>query len=175
MFKTILLATDGSDHATKAAAIAADLAARYDARLVIVTVLSRTMTLETVESTPQARRLSRASKAQIRKIHEYVAVGRKAGTEVEAFVPALPSLVNELGELILDDAEAIAARKKVERVTRVTGHGDVAGEILKQAEKLKADLIVMGTRGLSDLRGLLVGSISHKIIHHAKCPCLTVK
>jgi nucleotide-binding universal stress UspA family protein len=33
----------------------------------------------------------------------------------------------------------------------------------------------MGTRGLSDFSGLLVGSVAHKVIHHADCPVLVVR
>ena len=39
----------------------------------------------------------------------------------------------------------------------------------------KPDMIVMGRRGLSDLQGLLMGSVSHKVSHLADCACLTVK
>ncbi len=46
--------------------------------------------------------------------------------------------------------------------------------ILKVAENCKADLIVMGTRGLGAVKGLLVGSVSRKVIHYAECPVMVV-
>ena len=48
-------------------------------------------------------------------------------------------------------------------------------EILHSIDVNKVDLIVMGTRGLSDIKGLLLGSVSHKLIQLAPCPTLTVK
>lgn len=53
--------------------------------------------------------------------------------------------------------------------------GSVAPTIIEAARSFDCDLIVMGTRGLSDFSGLLVGSIAHKVIHHAECPVLVVR
>ena len=53
--------------------------------------------------------------------------------------------------------------------------GDPAKEILNIANEEHADIIVMGRRGLGDLAGLLLGSVSHKVAHLAECACLTVK
>ena len=43
------------------------------------------------------------------------------------------------------------------------------------AQDRKADAIVMGSRGLSDIKGLFLGSVSHKVSHLAECTCITVK
>ncbi|HET8525079.1 MAG TPA: universal stress protein [Actinomycetota bacterium] len=53
--------------------------------------------------------------------------------------------------------------------------GSIAPTIIEAARSLGSDLIVMGTRGLSDFSGLLVGSIAHKVIQHADCPVLVVR
>ena len=53
--------------------------------------------------------------------------------------------------------------------------GAPAELILEVAETNKCDLIIMGTRGLSGLRGLLLGSQVQKVISHADCPVLAVK
>ena len=50
-----------------------------------------------------------------------------------------------------------------------------AESIIEAAETQNCDLIVMGTRGLGGLRGLLLGSQIHKVISLAKCPVLAVK
>ena len=53
--------------------------------------------------------------------------------------------------------------------------GDYANEILKLAEEKKIDMIIMGRRGLSTLKGFMTGSVSHKVAQRADCSVLTVK
>ncbi len=51
-----------------------------------------------------------------------------------------------------------------------------AGEVIVAvADTEKADLIIMGSRGLSDLEGLIVGSVTHRVLHAASCPVLVVR
>jgi nucleotide-binding universal stress UspA family protein len=52
--------------------------------------------------------------------------------------------------------------------------GDPARAILDAAEDEKCDLIVMGTRGLSDFVGMALGSVSHKVLHATSCMVLLV-
>jgi nucleotide-binding universal stress UspA family protein len=47
--------------------------------------------------------------------------------------------------------------------------------IVELAEKLPADLIVIGTRGLSGVKHVLLGSVAERTIRHAPCPVLTIK
>ena len=54
-------------------------------------------------------------------------------------------------------------------------HGRPADEIIRYAEESGADLLVMGSRGLGALREFALGSVSHKVLTHAKCPVLVVK
>lgn len=54
-------------------------------------------------------------------------------------------------------------------------HGRAASVILDLAKEEGAELIVMGTRGLTDWSGLLLGSVSHKVLHMAECPVLLVR
>jgi nucleotide-binding universal stress UspA family protein len=51
----------------------------------------------------------------------------------------------------------------------------VAQEIVDVATETDSGLVVMGTRGLTDWRGLLVGSVAHGVVHHAACPVLLVR
>ncbi len=54
-------------------------------------------------------------------------------------------------------------------------HGRPAEEIIHYLEKSDADLMVIGCRGLNALQEFAIGSVSHKVIKHAKCPVLVVK
>lgn len=58
---------------------------------------------------------------------------------------------------------------------RVLLRGDAATEILNFSNNNKVDLIVAGSRGLSQLRGFFVGSVSRKLVHYAHCSVLIVK
>lgn len=53
--------------------------------------------------------------------------------------------------------------------------GSAAEVIVRVAEIRESDLIVMGSRGLGTLRGLLVGSQSQKVLQHAPCPVMIVR
>lgn len=56
----------------------------------------------------------------------------------------------------------------------VIGNDDPATEILKELKASDADLVVMGRRGLGGVSSLLLGSVSQKVSHDARCACLTV-
>lgn len=53
--------------------------------------------------------------------------------------------------------------------------GHVARDIVDTAKAFESDLIVMGSRGLSDVQGLLLGSVTHKVMHLAQVPVLVVQ
>lgn len=53
--------------------------------------------------------------------------------------------------------------------------GHPAADIIDFAKKDKSDLIVMGSRGLSPMKGLLLGSVSEKVLRHASCAVTIVR
>lgn len=176
MFKKIVLATDGSAHAMKAAKVAADLAATYGAQLAIVNVLPEALSLQDVERAPQAKKLSRKVKSEI--ADTWNTLVRSPTHDAEAlyqWVPALQTVRKELHDCILQEAERVAKARKVKRVIRVATNGEPAQRIAEYAKKAKADLVVMGARGLGAFGALVFGSVSRKVTGAIKCPVLIVK
>ncbi len=57
----------------------------------------------------------------------------------------------------------------------ISAAGNAGEEILRAAEKEKIDTIIVGSRGLSTASELLLGSVSHNILHNAKCPVVIVR
>ena len=53
--------------------------------------------------------------------------------------------------------------------------GRAAREIVDEAQRAKVDGIVLGSRGLSDWKAILVGSVAHKVISHAECPVIVAR
>lgn len=175
MFKNILIGTDGSNHAKRATKLAADLASVYGARLTIVNVQPASLSLEDLASMRQAKRLPREVTADINRLRDALRRSAEAEMASLAYVPAPRSAIEAVGKRIVEEAVEIAKVQKATKITSVTLEGDPATKILEQAKKSKADLIVVGTRGLSRVGELILGSVSHKVVHMAKCPCLTVK
>ena len=77
------------------------------------------------------------------------------------------------GQSILDDALASLGESNFE-IHQELLEGPEPDAILACAKKNQADLIIMGTRGMGALKGLLVGSVSRKVIHLATCPVMVV-
>ena len=80
---------------------------------------------------------------------------------------------------------AIAGQDLLDAASKLVGEGvdihtellfgPAAEEIIKVAEVREADLIVMGSSGLSAFAGLLVGSHTQKVISHAHCPVMVIR
>jgi nucleotide-binding universal stress UspA family protein len=60
-------------------------------------------------------------------------------------------------------------------VIRRVRAGGAPEEIVQTALDVGATLIVMGTRGLTEWRSLLIGGVANKVVHHAHCPVLLVR
>ena len=147
MINRILVPTDGSAACNRAVTLAAHLAIKHDASLYLLNVI-RDMQLP----------------AELRKMAKVENIGQ-ARQDVLEFV----------AEKILGDAERRAKRKGVKAVRKATGQGDPATAIAKYTQRNKIDLMVMGTRGLGNVKGMLMGSVSRKVANACNVNLLIVR
>jgi nucleotide-binding universal stress UspA family protein len=146
VFTRIVVGTDGSDTAAEAVRQAVDLAKLAGATLSIVSA------------------------------YEPISKRRVEGEKLDA-----PSDVQyEIGpredvNLVLDAAAASARKEGVEEVQTHPVEGDPAEAILNVAEETKADLIVVGNKGMTGARRFLLGSVPNNVSHHAPCSVIIVR
>lgn len=177
MLKSILVATDGSDHAAKAVTLASDLGAKYGARLILAHVRLWHARSDTLHALADRRALSKKLKTLLDEYEgEYLMEMARAGVPT-GFNSAPPpfELVEVIGKQITTRAEKAAIKAGVKKISTVMADGDPADAILEIAEKEKPDMIILGSRGLSDLEGIFLGSVSHKVSARADTTCVTVK
>lgn len=175
MFSKILLATDGSSHSNHALEVAVDLAKKYDAELTIAHVLThdhpkeeleRMLEVEHLIESP-APEIYNAALNQFLPTHGQRGMLRRGDLEVRA--------ITVIGEQVLKAAANRAEEVGIEKYETKILSGDYANAILELAQHKNTDVIVMGRRGLSTLKGLITGSVSYKISQRAVCTVLTVK
>ena len=136
---TILLATDGSEHAVRAAAFAGLLSAASGSTVDVVYVVPERHVIPGAVVDDYAR-----------SEHAYV-------TERD--------LLEAAGRHILNESAAGVTGAGGRVGTRHVLTGSAAREIADYADRNHCDVIVMGRRGLGDLKGLLMGSVSHRVGH----------
>jgi nucleotide-binding universal stress UspA family protein len=151
MIEKILAAIDGSEHAWKALDLAADLAQQHGAQLIVLHVVRFEPLPDALRAFAEAERLS---------------VEEEEGRYRYA---------RSLGDRLTRAAEARARDKGVSDVVGRTLDGKPAEQILELAGREGVDMIVMGSRGLSDAKAFFLGSVSHQVANNAICTCVTVK
>jgi len=95
----------------------------------------------------------------------------------EAGILAGTAIVRELeaeGKAVLAKGEETVKAQGLPVETRLR-QGVPAEELLKTAADEKVELMVLGSRGLSQVKAFLLGSVSDKVSHHARCPTLIVR
>ncbi len=151
MNKKFLVAIDGSGHGWKALDLATNLAKSSEAELIV---------LHIVPYEPMPEGLAQFAKA------EGLSVEEEKGRYHEG---------RRVGDGITEEAEARARKSGLERVTRRVEEGNPAERIVAVAKSEGTEMVFLGSRGLSDVKGLLMGSVSHKLMHLAPCTCVVVK
>jgi nucleotide-binding universal stress UspA family protein len=175
MIRQILVATDGSDNARKAVEMAARIADGFGAHLTVLHVLLHGSRAEEASQLAEAEHLVRdVSNAALPELENI------PGSMTELFRAARSNqetarIISGLGDRIAEDAADRARSLGVQDVQIRVQPGDYAETILATADDIGADMIVLGSRGLGGLKGLLLGSVSNKVAHHAKCSVTSVR
>ena len=173
MFKTILVATDGSNHAMKAVTLAADIAEKYEAKLILLHVLPQGPLSSALRHMAEVEHLSEPG-SKMAVLPPIASEQLPLPRSLADAAAAAQEVYRAIGEQMLAAAATTAKEKQPAQLETLILDGDPAKEIVAQAERCGANLIVMGSRGLGDLKGLLLGSVSHKVSQLAPCTCVTV-
>jgi len=155
MFKKILVPLDGSEHSLRALEIAVQIAKKFEAKITLIHVYSvgiRPVVMpEPTTLTP-------------------IGVPVMAPTDVSKIAEA----TRKAGAAILADGEEKVKAEGIEVETLLKEGHSVQG-IVKTAKEGSFDLIVIGARGISKIREIILGSVSDGVVHNASCPVLVVK
>ncbi|SEP20110.1 universal stress protein [Aquisalimonas asiatica] len=143
-YRTILVPVDGSDTAARAADAARDLAAASGARVVVMSV------------------------AVDRDImpSELMATGQVSRKDI---MDDRRRQATEIADKAADSLKAAGVETRTE-----VAAGDPAHCIIEHSRTLDAPLVVIGRRGLTGFRELIMGSVSNKVVHYADCPVLVI-
>lgn len=145
MYKKILVPLDGSSRSMAAAEQAIQIAAGFGAQVVFFHVAP--------------------------DIARYVS---NPGVHAAIDYNELKQEFASQGEAILEDARReFEDRGVIISKKQVWGHP--SQEIIQEAEDGEYDLIIIGSRGLGEIKGFLMGSVSNRVARHAPCPVLLVR
>lgn len=168
----IMVAFDGSDHAMKAVELACTVAQKFDAGVKFVHVLQHGHSPERLLGAIDPDKLDTDTRQALDE-------ARSAGNLAMGSAFALPTIpeavLKKVGEAILTRATEIAARNGIAKVETELLEGDPTNRILETAKQDRAQMIIMGMRGLGEVTGMLMGSVSYKVNHFAPCTCVTVR
>jgi nucleotide-binding universal stress UspA family protein len=145
MFDRIVVGTDGSETAKVAVQQAADLAGQVGATLVVVSAY---------EPVPASRL-------------------REERQEVPTDLAHIVSPSEDVEALLAETADTV--KKRGVDVETSARQGDPADAILDVAEEKRADLIIVGNKGMTGAKRFLLGSVPNKVSHHAPCSVLIVR
>lgn len=147
MFERILVAVDGSKSALAALDAAVEIQKKFDSELLLLCVYRHHSQLE-------------ASMSMVRP--------------QEPASPIDDSMEDYASEVI-QHAKEHAQKIGAKNLRGFVKAGHPARTIVKFAKDRKADLVVVGSRGLGDFEGYLLGSVSHKVTSLASCPVLVIR
>jgi len=147
MIKKLLVAVDGSAHSLKAVDYAASIAAAMKAQVIILYVL---------------------------KTHE-LPKGLSNYASIEHIQGGNEAVLQKAANGLVDEAKDRAAKAGATNVIGEVIDGPIARTVIARSGHHKADMIVIGSRGLGNIEATLRGGVSHRVELLANCPVLTVR
>ncbi len=146
-FKRIMVAVDGSEDSLKAAEVAVKLARAFGSDLIVCHAIP----------TP---------------VYSFEGSGAASATLLDEYFSSAQKEAKDLLDRVLRlaETEGVHASKLI-----IDNIFSVVEAIVRNAEASKVDLIIIGTRGRSGFKKLLLGSVSSGVLDHAHCSVLVVR
>jgi len=148
MISKILVPTDGSRAAQKAARYGVDLAKQVKASVIVLSVIDR---------------------------RSFIGQAVPAAETARHVIEPIEDYLREAAEGYAGEIKKLCEKEGIKSRTVIT-KGHPVEEIVKEAKRAKADLIVMGSHGRSALGAAVLGSVAYGVIHNdTRIPALVVK
>ena len=173
MIQKMLVPVDGSPQSIKAAELACDLARKYDAEIELFYVVERSELPEGLLHSIEVETGAAPTEPPQHLVNMPQQIMARVGDPKGE--PLSSMALDLIGDYVLSDLAGRFRDSGVQKISLRVEEGSPAEAILAAAKGFKADMIVMGSRGLGNLTGLLLGSVSHKVSQLAPCSCVTVK
>ena len=154
LFKKILVPLDHSEHSRRALDVAIQIAKKFGGKITLIHVYSVVVTPLMM---PEPSTLTPSIPVM-----------------PEAYVSKLAEAAQEAGNRVLEEGKQRAKTEEVE-VDAMLVEGHAVQEIIRVSKEGNFDLIVMGARGVSHIREMLLGSVTDGVMHHVTCPVLVVR
>ncbi|NOU91216.1 universal stress protein [Paenibacillus sp. LMG 31460] len=138
---------------------------------IMMTIDKAEITNKLLDATIEIARSKQTQVTLVNVSQEYVSNGM-------TYVPEkfLEEILNEMEKASLEQLQQAKSKLKSAGINPETVHlkGDPAHEILKYAGDTEQQLIIIGSRGLSGIKEMMLGSVSHKVSQLSSCPVLIV-
>jgi nucleotide-binding universal stress UspA family protein len=118
--------------------------------------------------------IARWYESQVTVLHVFSAAPVTSFAPGPVVFPPIVLTDGDREQLLADTRKFAADAASGIPIEAVIREGNVAAEILEEATTRNADLLTLGTHGRSGFERLMLGSVTEKILHKARCPVLTI-